>query len=215
MAQAQSAQGGKDFLLKLGNGFSGAVTFQNAGDTVTQTAHGLVNGTQLKFATVVTTTTLIVGTLYYVVNVAANTFQVALTVGGAPVAIDADGTGTSVEYFQQIAGLRTSSFSFEGEAIDITNHDSSQWKEILDQAGIRGVSLSGEGVFVDEGTFAQCRTIALGQTLKNWRICVNVDGDFWGGCFKLTSMEQSGEYNAESTYSLSMESSGAVTYTTV
>jgi len=215
MAQTQTAQGGKDFLLKVGNGLSGAVTFQNTGDTVTKTAHGLMAGDIVRFSAVTGPTAPVVNTNYYVVNPTANTFQLATTEGGSAIAIDVDGTGTAVEYFRTIAGLRSTSFSFEGEAIDITNQDSSQWKEILDQAGIRGVSLSGEGVFKDEFTFKKARTLALGQNLKNWQVCVNTSGDYWSGCFKITSMEQSGEYNAESTYSLSLESSGAISYTEV
>jgi TP901-1 family phage major tail protein len=215
MALTNNAQGGKDFLLKVGNGLSGAVTFQNTGDTVTKTAHGLVAGDIVKFSAITGPTLPAINTNYYVVTPLANTFQLSLTEGGSPIVIDVDGTGTAVEFFRTLGGLRSSSFSFEGEAIDVTAQDDSQWRAILDQAGIRAVSISGDGVFKDEFTFKKARTIALAQTLKNWQVVVNTSGDYWSGCFKLTSMEQSGEYNAESTYSLSLESSGAISYTEV
>lgn len=215
MALTNNAQGGKDFLLKVGNGLSGAVTFQNTGDTVTKTAHGLVAGDIVRFSAVTGPTLPAISTNYYVVSPLANTFQLSLTEGGSAIAIDNDGTGTAVEFFRTLGGLRSSSFSFEGEAIDVTAQDDSQWRAILDEAGIRAVSISGDGVFKDEFTFKKARTIALAQTLKNWQVVVNTSGDYWSGCFKLTSMEQSGEYNAESTYSLSLESSGAISYTEV
>lgn len=217
MASTSAAQGGKDFLLKVGNGFSGAVTFTAATDLITKTAHGLVEGDIVRFSAVTGPATPAINTNYYVISsgLTADAFKVSTTEGGSTINIDVDGTGTAVEYFRTIGGLRSSSFSLEAEAIDITNQESSQWKEILDAAGIRGVSLSGDGVFKDEFTFKKARTLALGQTLRNWQLLVNTAGDYWSGCFKITSMEQSGEYNAESTYSMSMESSGAVSYTEV
>lgn len=71
-----------------------AVTFQDAGDTVTKTAHGLVNDTPISFDTIVTTTGIVINTRYFVVGAAANTFQVALTVGGAAIALTTNGSGT-------------------------------------------------------------------------------------------------------------------------
>jgi surface protein len=73
-----------------------AVTFQDTGDTVTRTAHGLANDTPISFATIVTTTGITTWTTYYVVNATADTFQVADTVGGAARALTTDGSGTAV-----------------------------------------------------------------------------------------------------------------------
>jgi hypothetical protein len=75
-------------------GIDVAVTFQDAGDTVTQTAHGLVNGTPISFDTIVTTTGITINTPYYVISTAANTFQVSLTAGGTAVALTTNGSGT-------------------------------------------------------------------------------------------------------------------------
>lgn len=79
-----------------GTGISSAaaVTFQDTGDTVTRTAHGLTNGTRVSFATITSTTGISTYTPYYVVNAAANTFQVALTAGGSALALTTDGSGT-------------------------------------------------------------------------------------------------------------------------
>jgi hypothetical protein len=71
-----------------------AVTFQDTGDTVTRTAHGIANGTPVSFATIVTTTGIATYTTYFVVNATADTFQVADTVGGAARALTTDGSGT-------------------------------------------------------------------------------------------------------------------------
>ena len=215
MALTSAAQGGKDFLLKMGNGFSGAVTFTAATDLVGKTAHGLVAGDIVRFSAITGPTAPAISTNYYVISsgLTADVFKISTTEGGSAVNIDVDGTGTAEEYFRTMGGLRSSSVSIENEAIDITNTESSQWKEILDAAGIKGVSISGDGVFKDEIMFKKARISILAGTLKNFRVLVNTAGDYFGGSFKITSLELSGEYNAESTYSMSMESSGAVSYT--
>ena len=73
-----------------------AVTMQDAGDTVTRVAHGIPDGTRVSFATIVTTTGIVVNTPYYVVNGAADTFQVSDTLGGGAKALTTNGTGTVV-----------------------------------------------------------------------------------------------------------------------
>ena len=71
-----------------------AITFDETADTVVLANHGKKNGDAVKFDTVTTTTGIVAGTTYYVVNAAAGTFQVAATVNGT--AIDLVGNGTGV-----------------------------------------------------------------------------------------------------------------------
>ena len=71
-----------------------ACTFTDTGDLVTKTAHGLSNGDEVSFATIVTTTGISINKIYFVVGAATDTFQVALTSGGAAVALTTNGTGT-------------------------------------------------------------------------------------------------------------------------
>jgi hypothetical protein len=63
-------------------------------DTATLNAHGLVDGDRVAFRDLGTATGPVVDTLYHVVGSTANTFQVSLAAGGAPVDITADGTAT-------------------------------------------------------------------------------------------------------------------------
>ena len=71
-----------------------ACSFTDTGDLVTKTAHGLSNGDEVSFATIVTTTGIVINKIYFVVSSTANDFQVALTSGGAAVALTTNGTGT-------------------------------------------------------------------------------------------------------------------------
>lgn len=83
-------------MLVTGTGISTAVavTLETGANTVTRTDHGLTDGRRVSFATIVTTTGIVVYKHYYVVNATANTFQVALTVGGAPITLTNNGSGT-------------------------------------------------------------------------------------------------------------------------
>lgn len=71
-----------------------ACTFQDAGDTVTKVGHGFVGGEKLQLESIVGTTGINTYTIYYVINVVGDTFQLSLTSGGAAVVLTTDGTGT-------------------------------------------------------------------------------------------------------------------------
>jgi TP901-1 family phage major tail protein len=212
--ETQTEVGGKNILLKMSNHLAGeAVTFTASSDLVTLNNHGLANGDLVQFDTIVTTTGIVVDTDYYVISATTNTFQVALTSGGSAINLISDGTGTLGDSYQILGGLRSKSFSFNSEAIDITTHDSSEWKKILDSAGIRSVSLSGSGVYENGTVMNRARSRAFANQNTSFQLIINADGDYFQGCFKITSLELSGDYNAESNYSLSMESASAVTFT--
>ena len=96
-------------MLVTGTGISDAkaVTMQGAGiNTVTRVAHGLPNGKLVYFATIVTTTGIVVKTPYYVVNATADTFQLSLTSGGAALILTTNGTGT-IQYPSFITAITT------------------------------------------------------------------------------------------------------------
>jgi hypothetical protein len=71
-----------------------SVTFQDTGDTVTLVAHGLENDDEVSFAAITSTTGLALNTIYYIVNKTTDTFQVASTIGGSPLPLTTDGSGT-------------------------------------------------------------------------------------------------------------------------
>lgn len=81
-----------------------AVTFTDAGDLVGLTAHGLSNGDEVSFSVINTTTGIVINTIYFVVNAAADTFQVASTLGGAALPLTTNGTGT-VRYNSTIVSI--------------------------------------------------------------------------------------------------------------
>ena len=73
---------------------SESVTFQDSGDTVTLSSHGLQNGQTISFSSITSTTGISTNTLYYVISATTNTFQVASTSGGAALPLTTNGSGT-------------------------------------------------------------------------------------------------------------------------
>ena len=92
-----------------------ACTFQDTGDTVTATSNGLSDGDEVSFATIVTTTGIIINTIYYVVNSGANTFQVAATLGGAALPLTTNGSGT-FRYRTTIASIGAGTITLSRKA---------------------------------------------------------------------------------------------------
>jgi surface protein len=81
-----------------------AVTFQDSGDTVTLTAHGLSNDDEVAFPSITSTTGIVVNKIYYVVNKTANTFQVSDSIGGAAKTLTTDGSGT-LKYRTEVVSI--------------------------------------------------------------------------------------------------------------
>ncbi len=121
---------------------------------------------------------------------------------------DATTPGTYVT----IGGLRSKSMHFNNEAIDVTNHGSNEWKEILDGAGIKHMSMSASGVFNSSATLLEIETAMLAGTLTRFQIVdVYTGGRTYTGYFKIASFQRAGEYKGEQTYEISLESSGVIT----
>lgn len=74
---------------------SKAVTFTDTGDTVNLANHGLSAGTPIWFSSITSTTGITINTLYYVApSPLTGTFQIATSVGGSPIALTTNGSGT-------------------------------------------------------------------------------------------------------------------------
>lgn len=115
--------------------------------------------------------------------------------------------------YSTLGGLRAKTYTINNEAIDVTNHGSNEYREILDGAGIRSMSVSGSGVHTgDAATLNAIESAMLAGTLLLFQIVdVTSGGRTYSASFKVTSFERGGEHNAEQTYSLSLESSGQIT----
>jgi TP901-1 family phage major tail protein len=119
------------------------------------------------------------------------------------------GDGAATPVYATVAGLRTTQLSINGEAVVITNKGSGGWRELLSGAGVRSVSVAGSGVFTGSAAEARLKANALGGVIDDYELSFE-SGERLRGRFLLTRLEYSGDFNGERTYTLALESSGAV-----
>lgn len=129
---------------------------------------------------------------------------------GKDLLIKMDMTGAGL--FETIAGLRATRISFNTESVDVTSLESSGgWRELLGGAGMKSASISGSGVFKDEGTDERARQIFFDGDVLDFQVIIPDFGTVQGA-FQLTSIEYAGSHNGEATYELSMSSAGELTF---
>ena len=119
------------------------------------------------------------------------------------------GDGGSPVAYTTVAGLRTTQLSVSGEAVNVTSKDSGGWRELLSGAGIRSVSLSGAGIFTGSAAELRIRNNALSGVVDDYEASFE-SGERLRGKFLVTRLDYAGDYNGERTYTVTLESSGAV-----
>jgi len=126
---------------------------------------------------------------------------------GSAVLIKATVSGSKVT----VGGLRSSSITLNDEMVDITNKDSSNNRTLLPQGGIQSMTITGSGVFTDSTSEQQLRTSFGASAFIAFDFVIPDLGTYTGN-FQITSLDFAGEYNGEATYSVTLESSGAVSF---
>jgi len=119
-----------------------------------------------------------------------------------------DGGGS----FETVGGLRSTSISFNDEAVDVTTKDSANFRQLLANGGTQTVSISGSGVFTDAASETTLKTAFGASSFSNYQVIVPDFGTF-EGAFMIATLEYAGEYNGEVTYSVTLESSGEIAFT--
>lgn len=126
------------------------------------------------------------------------------------------GDGESSETFTTVCGLTSKSIGINGNTYDVTtatcgDEGSALWQEL--QAGVKSVQASGNGIFKDETAEADLVAAALGDTTStNFQVIVPDFGTF-AGAFFIETLEFGGEQEGAVSVSLSLNSTGAVTFT--
>jgi len=119
--------------------------------------------------------------------------------------------------YTTVFGLNSKTLTINNTSIDVTTPDQTTpggvlWTETLN--GVKNIAVSGDGFFEDDGT-ADARVIAQAMAADNeadFQIEVP-DLGTWTGNFRIASFEMGGETEGGVTFSISLESNGAITYT--
>ena len=126
------------------------------------------------------------------------------------------GDGAGSETFTNLAGVNSKTLTINNSAIDVTTADASTPGGALFAAslnGLKSISLSCDGVFLDETSEARLNTVAMAaDSAANFQLLVPDFGTY-AGAFRVTSLEFGGETEGGVTFSASLESNGTVTFT--
>ena len=119
------------------------------------------------------------------------------------------GDGGAPLVFTTVAGLRTTQLAINADTVVVTNQGSGGWRELLGGAGVRSVSITGSGVFTGSAAETRLKANALAGTIDDYRVSFE-SGDTMTARFLITKLDYAGDFNGERTYTLALESSGAV-----
>ena len=115
-----------------------------------------------------------------------------------------------------VAHLTSNSLTFDHSTRDASSKDSAGWKQSLE--GQKGFSGSAEGFFAEDATYGFTDlfdAFALrSQVTVTWTTDVAGDVEYSGACY-ITSLERTDGLEESSTFSVSLEGTGAVTKATV
>lgn len=116
--------------------------------------------------------------------------------------------------YVNLGGLRTKSISLGSEMIDITNSDSvNLWREALATSGVKTLSASGSGVFLDGADVNKIVTNMM-TTTQTYLSKIIVPGlGTFDGTVSYSQITIAGNHNGEVTFDVSIESAGQINFT--
>lgn len=120
--------------------------------------------------------------------------------------LGADGSGGTV------AGLTENGFTINNEPVEVTNKDSGGWRTLLEGAGTQAVTISASGRASDGATYETLKGYAEANSINAFQL-IGPDNDAVSGSFQITSFQEQGSHNDALTFSVTLESSGTITFT--
>lgn len=114
--------------------------------------------------------------------------------------------------FSTIGGATSGTISNQNGTLDITNKDSAGVRQLLSGQYSKFSTVTLQGVFIDDTYINQARTDALAGTERDYQIVIPGGGTYEGP-FVITTFEESGETDGAVLYSITLESTDAITFT--
>jgi len=112
-----------------------------------------------------------------------------------------------------LAGMRSTSMTINQQIVDVTTKDSSnRWRELLAGAGVRSMTITAAGVFTDAAVEETVRGYAFAGSANAFGL-IFANSDKIDASWIISSYSRAGEHDGEETYSITLESAGAITFT--
>ena len=115
-----------------------------------------------------------------------------------------------------VAALRTKTMSLANEPVDVTSDDDNGFRKLLQDPGNKTLDISIEGVAKDVASFNSLMTLATSGTdiLESVSLLFPAIGTI-AGDFVISSFEIGAPYNEAATFSCTLQSAGAYTWTSI
>lgn len=132
------------------------------------------------------------------------------------------GDGEAIEAFTTLCGLQSKTMTVNNNNFDVTTADCTApggqlWQEVM--TGMRSMEVSGNGLFEGGTSLDRFMAIAYGSAetdtanaVGNFQVVVPDLGTF-EGAFHVNSVEFGGEQEGAATYSITLASSGYISFT--
>ena len=112
--------------------------------------------------------------------------------------------------YNVIGGVSEHSMTINNEPVDVSDKDSNRWVELL-AAGARSVAISMSGFVSDDANYAIMDTAIKNDVILNYRITF-ASSETATAAFHIASNEIAGAKNDAQSFSVSLASSGVVTF---
>lgn len=112
-----------------------------------------------------------------------------------------------------IGGGRTVSMTVNNEQVDVTTQSSANARTLLADAGVQSISIDISGIFDNATISKTVRDYALANSINTFSLYFP-NGDTLEADFAISDYSSNAEYNGAEEFSMTLQSSGAVTYTT-
>ena len=115
-----------------------------------------------------------------------------------------------------VAALRTRTMTLANEPVDVTSDDDAGFRKLLADPGNKTLDISIEGVVKDVATFNSLVALAVSGTdiLESVSLLFPAIGTI-AGDFIVSSFEIGAPYNEATTFSCTLQSAGAYTWTSI
>ena len=114
--------------------------------------------------------------------------------------------------FHTVGGLRARSLELAQDLVDVTHGESAgRWRELLGDAGARRGWIEGQGLFRDAASDDMVRALFFDGSVTDWQVVVPEFGTIEGP-FLVTELDYAGRHDDAITFSLVLESAGALTF---
>jgi len=101
--------------------------------------------------------------------------------------------------------------TINNEEVDVTDKNSSGWKDILDGGGVRSVVMSVSGFVSDDAGYALVQAAVLSNSILKYQLTY-ANGSTVTGNFHVPSNEIAAPANVAQTFSMTFNSSGVITF---